>query len=140
MGSSIDIVFDREVAGYLPDDRCRLADVFFEPQFAEFARQIDVSPLTAFYSDDPESLDWQIDDPVVRERLKKELGPAKYFNPADGLVSVRALLTQLKNTPFTITKPGRDLTRDLLEELAEIERVLQQAESQGARFYFVISL
>jgi hypothetical protein len=140
MSSSIDIVFDREVAGYLPDDRCSLAYVFFDPLFEEYARLLNVLPLKAFYSDDPKSLDWQIDDPVVREKLKKELGPARFFSPVDGLVTVRALLAKLKNTPIAMTRPGRDLNSDLLKELAEVEQALQQAEVEGARFYFVICL
>ena len=140
MSSTIDIVFDREVKGYSPDDRCSLAYVFFDPQFEELAQRVGVSPLTAFYSDDPKSLDWQIDDPVVREDLKKKHGPASFFSPGDGLVSVRALLAQLKKSPLSMTRPGRDLNRDLLNELAEVEQSLHQAEVEGAKFYFVVGL
>lgn len=140
MSSSIGIVFDRDVAGYSPDDRCSLAHVFFEAQFDELAAQINVSPLKSFYTDDPKSLDWQIDDPVYREELKRQMGPAKFSSPADGLVSVKALLAQLKKAPLPMSRPGRDLNRDLLNELAEVERSLHQAEAQGARFYFVIVL
>src|SRR5580692_3706925 len=112
MSSTIDIVFDREVEGYSLDDRCRLAFVFFEPEFKEFARRIDVPPLTTFYSDDPKSLDWQIDDPVFCEKFKKEQGPAKFFSPKDGLASIKALLAQLKKVPLCMTRPGRDLNSD----------------------------
>jgi hypothetical protein len=140
MSSTIDIVFDRKVAGYEPDDRCSLAYVFFDPEFEELARRVDVVPLKAFYSDDPKSLDWQIDDPVDRERLKKELGPARFFRPSDCLISVTAMRDQLKNAPLSMTMPGRDLNCDLLKELAEVEQALYLAEAQGAEFYFVIGL
>ena len=95
MSNTIDIVFDRKVAGYLPDDRCSLSHDFFEPQFEELARRIEVLSLKAFYSDAPQPLDWQIDDPIVREDLKKQMGPAKFFGPANAMVLIKAFLAEL---------------------------------------------
>jgi hypothetical protein len=140
VSSTIDIVFDREVAGYAPDDRCSLAYVFFEPQFEDIAKSLAVRPLTAFYSDEPDSVANSIDDPIERERLRKQLLPAQYFSPTDGLVSVRAIAGQLGKTPLQMDRPVRNLAQDLVAELAEVEKALQQAEQQGAKFYFVIGL
>jgi hypothetical protein len=140
MSSTIDIVFDRNVAEYIPDDCCSLAFVFFDPEFDECARRAGVSPLTVYYSDDPKSLDWQIADPAAREEFKKNHGPAVFFRPHDGLVSVKALLAQLKKAPLSMSRPGRDLNSDLLKELAKVAEALQLAEKHGAQFYFVIGL
>jgi hypothetical protein len=138
MSSTVYIVFDKKVAGYEPDDRCNLAYVFFEEQFKELARKIAVPPLTDFYSDDPDSLDSEIDDPIVREDLKKQLGPAKYFSPVDGLRSVRAILARLRKEPLQLSRPGRNLAEDLLNDLAEVNQALEKASEQGARFYFKV--
>src|SRR5690242_13873530 len=62
MGSVIDIVFDRDMTDYEPEDRYSLACVYFEPEFEELAKRLGVTPLTEFYSDDPESLDDEFDE------------------------------------------------------------------------------
>ena len=136
MSSTVYIVFDKEVAGYEPDDRCSLAYVFFEDQFKELARKIAVPPLTDFYSDDPDSLDSEIDDPIVREDLKKQLGPAEYFSPADGVRSVRAILAQLRKEPLQMSRPGRNLIEDLLNELARGRSSTRKSESARSAVLF----
>ena len=68
MSSVIDIVFDRDVTGYVPDDRHSHACVYFEAEFEELAKRLGVAPLTTFYSDDPNSLDNDFDeDPRCRK-------------------------------------------------------------------------
>src|SRR5262249_52332596 len=98
MSSVIDIVFDRDVAGYAPDDRYSLACVYFEAEFEELAKRLGVAPLTAFYCDDPNSLDNYFDDPAELEALKQRMGPEKFFEPADALRSVTALRDHLRES------------------------------------------
>ena len=136
MSSNIDIVFDRKIEGYSPDDRTSLAYVFFNPEFEEIAKNCKATPLTEFYSDEPDSLDYEIDDPVVRKDLKKQMGPAQYFSPAQGIRSIKAICAQLSKKPIEIVRPGRNLREDLLAELDEVEKALELASDQGARFYF----
>ena len=138
MSTTVYIKFDRKIAGYEPQDRCSLAYAFFEPRFEEIARQLAVPPLATFYSSDPADLDHEIDDPNDRELLKKKLGPAQYFSPTEGLISVRAILDQVRKKPFQLKRRGTNRVQNLAVELAEVETALQLAEEQGAKFYFEV--
>jgi hypothetical protein len=138
MSNTVYITFDREVAGYEPQDRCWLAHVFYEPPFEEIARRLEVKQLHDFWSMDPDLLDEYFDDTEERESLKRKQGPAKYFDPTEALISVRAILGQLRRAPLQLERHGKNVTQDLLDELAEVERALQQAEEQGAKFYFFV--
>ena len=144
MSSTIDIIFERKVRKYSPEDRCRLADVFFEPEFEALAKRLGVSPLTEFYSDDPDSLDDCFDDdffddPKELEALKKKMGPKEYFDATTALKSITALRDHLKRTPLEKTKSGREFGPRLVDELTEVERSLNKAKVQGIKFYFVLT-
>lgn len=148
MSSVIDIVFDRDVAGYGPGDRYTLACVYFEAEFENLAKRLGVAPLTAFYSDDPDSLDHDFDedffeDPAELEVLKQKMGPEQFFDPADALKSVTALRDYLRESPLKLAKPphrgAEPIARGLIDELTEVERSLNLAKSQGAKFYFVLT-
>lgn len=148
MSSVIDIMFDRDIASYEAIDRYSLACVYFEPEFEALAKQLGVRPLTDFYSDDPNSLDDCFDedffdDPAELEALKQKHGPEEFFDPADALKSVIALRDHLRESPLKLKKPphrGQDrVARELIEELAEVERSLNLAKLQNAKFYFVLT-
>lgn len=148
MSSVIDIVFDREVAGYAPEDRYSLACVYFEAEFEQLAKLLGVAPLTAFYSDDPNSLDNNFDedffdDPAELEALKQKMGPEKFFEPADALKSVTALRDHLRESPLKLEKPpyrgAERVAHELIDELTEVERSLNLAKSQGVKFHFVLT-
>jgi hypothetical protein len=148
MSSVIDIVFDRDVAGYAPDDRYSLACVYFEAEFEGIAKRLGVAPLTAFYSDDPNSLDNNFDqdffaDPAELEALRQKMGPEKFFEPADALKSVTALRDHLRESPLKLAKPpqrgAERVARELIDELTEVERSLNLAKSQGVKFHFVLT-
>jgi hypothetical protein len=148
MSSVIDIVFDRDVAGYTPDDRYSLASVYFEAEFEELAKRLGVSPLITFYSDDPNSLDNDFDegffdDPADLETLKQKMGSEKFFDPADALKSVTALRDHLRESPLKLEKPlyrgAERVAREVVDELTEVERSLNLAKSQGVKFHFVLT-
>jgi hypothetical protein len=144
MGSVIDIVFDRDVAGYEVNDRYSLACVYFEAEFEDLANRLGVAPLTAFYSHDPDSLDDDFfDDPKELEALKQKMGPEQFFNPSDALKSVTALRDRLRESPLKLKNPPRRgaerVGRELIEELTEVERSLNLAKAQGAKFHFVLT-
>ena len=148
MSSVIDIVFDRDVAGYEVNDRYSLACVYFEKEFEELAKRLGVAPLTAFYSDDPDSLDGDFDedffeDPKELEALKQKMGPEQFFNPSDALQSVATLRDHLRASPLVLEQPpsrgaGR-VARELIDELTEVECSLNLAKAQGAKFHFVLT-
>jgi len=82
MSSVIDIVFDRDVDGYEVNDRYSLACVYFEKEFEDLARRLGVTPLSAFYSDDPNSLDNDFDEGFFDD--PKELAPPRCGLIPDG--------------------------------------------------------
>jgi len=147
-GSVIDIVFDREVAGYAPCDRYSLACVYFKAEFEGLAMGLGIAPLTAFYSDDPNSLDLCFDEdffdnPAELEALKQTMGPEEFFNPADALTSVTALRDHLRESPLNLKKPpdrgAERVARELIDELTEVESSLNLAKSQGVKFHFLLT-
>ncbi len=142
MGSVIDIVFDREVTGYEGCDRYSLAEVYFEKKFDDLARRLGVAPLGDFYSDDPNKLDGDFDedffdDPAELERMKREMGPEEFFDPADALKSVTVLRDHLRDNPKELKKSPR--RNKLVDELTEVEKTLNLAKSQGVKFHFVLT-
>lgn len=148
MSSVIDIVFDRNVAGYEPEDRYSLACVYFEAEFEELAKSLRVAPLTMFYSDDPNSLDNDFDedafdDPAELEALKQSMGPETFFDPAEAINSITTLRDHLRDSPLQLKKPpyrgAERVARELIDELTEVERALKLAKSQGAKFHFVLT-
>lgn len=148
MGTVIEIEFDRDVIGYESSDRYTLAEVFFEKEFEGLARWLGVAPLSEFYSDDPDSLDSCFDedffdDAAELDRLKDQVGPETFFKPADAIKSVKALRDYLMNFPNEqerSTGPGEDYVDDaFIDELTEVENSLKLAESQGVKFYFVLT-
>src|SRR5262245_35974558 len=124
MSATVYIKFDRKVPGYTQNDRCALAYVFFDDKFKNVAANAAVPPLTDFISDDPDSLDDCIDDPEIRESLKKKMGPTEYFSPTAGLASVSAILAELRKKPLKLQRHGEDLSPELINELAEVEGAL----------------
>ena len=117
---------------------CSLAYAFNAPPFKEIAAQLGVQPLDEFWNLDLEVLDAYFDEPDELESFKQEWGPAKYFSPTEALVSVRAILGQLIKTPLRLEQYGQNITQELIEDLAEVEKALQLAEEQGAKFYFFV--
>jgi hypothetical protein len=157
VSSSIGIVFERPVEGDEPDDRCALAGVVFESAFKELTRSLRVMPLAEFYSMEPAELDGWLDDSDYREQLKATMGPAEYFQPSDGLLTVRALLAHFRKAQLPpVPASGRDKylqsdpvlsvlpagygVADLVAELSEIERSLELAQQQDVRFYFQVQM
>jgi hypothetical protein len=99
-----------DVAGYKAADRYSLACVYFEAEFENLAKRLGVAPLTAFYSDDPNSLDHDFDDdffgdPAELEALKQKMGPEQFFDAAEALKSVTALRDHLRESPLKLEKP-----------------------------------
>jgi hypothetical protein len=123
---SVKIVFECPVERYKPTDRCALQSVLFDRSFEALTSALKVQPLSKFYSSDPSSLDHQIDDPVERERLKLKHGPAEFFQPSDGLITVRTLLTYLKQEQLGPIPGNRrkNLQSELVAELGEVEQSL----------------
>lgn len=148
MSSVIDLVFKRDVVGYEEADRYCLACVYFEEEFEDLAKSLGVTPLTDFYSDDPDSLDDVFeedffDDPADLEKLKQKMGPEQFFNAADALKSVTAIRDHLNTSPLKLKKPphrgGRRFAQELIDELNELERSLKLAKSQRVKFHFVLT-
>ncbi|TDU25919.1 hypothetical protein DFR24_4366 [Panacagrimonas perspica] len=135
MAASLKLVFRSPVVGYVPDERRGLARLLFDKRFEQYTAKLGVRPLVDFYSTDPADLDWQIDDPIERERLKAKLGPAQYFPATDCLRTVHALLQALAEPKARIPLPPLVSKDGLARELIGVAEGLLAAEDQGVSFY-----
>ena len=84
MPNTVYIKFDRNVAGYQPQDLCSLADAFGEPPFKEIAAQLGVQPLEEFWDLDLDAFDGYFDEPDELESFKQERGAGQVFQSDRG--------------------------------------------------------
>jgi hypothetical protein len=88
-------------------------------------------PFTAF--GDTRDIPEDFDGPP--EELDDILGPwTEWFDPAEGLATVRALVRHLKANPTTLRKLD-----GVLDELEDLARDLAVAEQEGVRFRLQMS-
>lgn len=127
------IVLEKEMAGIDSHvDGHNLSQA--EPELAEIAREIDVTPLMEFFSADPQEVEGFLEDESSSgEVQEKRMTDEMWFSAEDGLETVRGL------TDYIVAHMGR-VRNDgpLLEELQEFERVLEGAHAQGLRWHLAI--
>lgn len=108
-------------------DRIVLAK--FGKDLDNLAVSLKVSPLSAFYSYDLETLAEFADDDTVEEMQRKGNLPI-WFEASMGLISIRALRDRLRagTDAFPFDK------EQAAHELDDVERILVMAERQGSKF------
>ena len=139
MAPSLYIVVEGEDPGY---------DIFVngralarnEEPLERLAEGLDVSPLrTFFYANEP-SMALVLEDGREDGRIEADLTPvqqqSQWFDPTDGLLTVRTLLRFLDIVPAAL---GRE-TPDVFLELRDYERVLRRTVAQGLRWHMEESL
>lgn len=96
------------------------------------AKERGLTPLGDFLSIAPEeAMAFLEGEGVAPEGL--ELPAEQWFDPADGLRTVRGLLDQLRHAP-----PDVPRLAGVLDDLEATERVLLAAEQHGVRFHLAI--
>jgi hypothetical protein len=106
-----------------------------EDALEKLALRLGVKPLLEFFSADQNSMALLLEEGAGDPEWAKTLPPPQWFSPADGLVSICALLTHLKAAPTAL---GSD-TAPIVTELEEYERVLRKTETRNLRWQLAVS-
>jgi hypothetical protein len=129
MGLGWHVALEKPLSGVQPPALDGKALIHRQRDLDEMARKLSLEPLTHFVSVNP--------DAVGRYLEQQGLDPASYpipdeewFAPADGLQSVRGLLSALKNAPEAVLDSFR-----IVRDLQAIEQILTAAEREQVQFH-----
>ncbi len=106
-----------------------------EAALERLAHTLGVRPLLDFFSADENSMALLIQEGAGSPELLHRLPPPQWFQPADGLTTIRELILALRMEPRRIGKEGAGA----LSELVEYEGVLRKAEERGMRWHLAFS-
>lgn len=106
-----------------------------EDALERLAESLDVMPLLQFFSADENSMCLLLDQGAGDPEWARHLPAPQWFNPADGLVSVRALIQFLVESPVSF---GSE-TLPVVSELREYERVLEKTLKHKLRWHLAVS-
>jgi hypothetical protein len=134
MSASLYIVVEGEDPGY---------DIFVngralarnEDSLEKLAMRLGVPPLLDFFSADENSMALLLEEGAGDPAWAQTLPPPQWFSPADGLVTVRALLDYLQQNPMAL---GSD-THAVISELDEYEIVLRKTATRDLRWQLAVS-
>ena len=134
MAASMYIVVEGEDPGY---------DIFvngralarYEDALERVALRLGVRPLIEFFSADENSMSLLIEEGAGNPELMRRLPPPQWYSPADGLATVRALISALEDDPQQLGTEGPQV----LTELEEYARVLDKANRAGHRWHLAVS-
>ena len=134
MAASMYIVVEGEDPGY---------DIFvngralarYEDALERVALKLGVRPLIEFFSADENSMSLLIEEGAGNPDLMRRLPPPQWYSPADGLSTVRALISALEGDPQQLGTEGPQV----LSELQEYATVLDKANRAGDRWHLAVS-
>ena len=106
-----------------------------EDALERLAEAIHVSPLLQFFSADENSMCLLLDQGAGDPEWAHHLPEPQWFDPIDGLATVRALIRFLVETPVSL---GSE-TLPILSELREYERVLDKTAKHKLRWHLAVS-
>jgi hypothetical protein len=106
-----------------------------EEALDRLAAKLNVSPLLNFFSADENSMALLLEQGAGDPEWAQHLPQPQWFSPADGLVTVRRLISFLTARPAAV---GSE-TLPILNELREYERVLQKTSDRGLRWHLAAS-
>jgi len=134
MAASMYIVVQGEDPGY---------DIFvngralarYEDALERVALRLGVKPLIEFFSADENSMSLLIEEGAGNPDLVRRLPPPQWYSPADGLTTVKALISALEDDPQQLGTEGPQV----LSELQEYARVLEKTHQAGHRWHLAVS-
>lgn len=99
------------------------------------ATKLEVPPLLEFFSADENSMALLMDQGIDEPEWSTHLPQPQWFEPADGLMTVRTLIDFL-----TVNRAAfGSETSAIFRELAEYERVLQKVLERSLRWHLAVS-
>ncbi len=96
------------------------------------AREAGVKPFMEFFSESPENIRELLDEVEV-EAPDVEMPPEQWFSAAEGLATVRGLLSHLTAHPEATAD-----AEHVLEDLRQFETVLSQLDAAGVRWHLAV--
>lgn len=134
MAASMYIVVEGEDPGY---------DIFVngsslalhEDAVDRLAQRLGVKPLLEFFSADENSMALLIEEGAGNPELLPRLPPPQWYAATDGLITVTALVQELRHNPAQIGEEGPLV----LAELEEYAMVLRKAGERGLRWHLAVS-
>lgn len=140
MAASLFIVLEREIPEFdsYVDGEAVLA---YQPQLDKLCEQSDITPLTAFGSlSQGDAADFLPDEALDLEGL--ELPDEMWFDAAEGLETIAAILANLEQNPNSLNEKRSALknhtVEDLREELQGFHTVLTRAAAEGVTWHLGI--
>ena len=132
MSNALYVVLDQEIPGF---------DLFVNGKFiAEESDELDriatklgVTPLMDFFSTSPEEMTDFLDAEDVGKISDMKLEKESWFNPEDGLRTVKALLSD-----FTEKSTKVENLQGVVSDLREFEQVLLKAKNHGVKWHLSI--
>ena len=106
-----------------------------EDALERLAVSLRVRPLIDFFSADDNAMALLLEEGAGNPELEGKLLPTQWFTGQEGLASVSALLTALRDDPALIGSEGEFIR----EELEEYEEVLRKTAARGLRWHLAVS-
>ena len=106
-----------------------------EDGLEQLAESLRVAPLLQFFSADENSMCVLLEQGAGDPEWARHLPEPQWFDPVDGLVTVRALIQFLMESPVSF---GSE-TLPILSELREYERVLEKTRKYKLRWHLAVS-
>ncbi|MGC2613619.1 MAG: hypothetical protein WA354_06290 [Terracidiphilus sp.] len=106
-----------------------------EDALERLAEALHVAPLLQFFSADENSMCLLLDQGAGDPEWALNLPEPQWFDPVDGLATIRALIRFLVEAPVSF---GSE-TMPVLGELREYERVLEKARMHKLRWHLAVS-
>jgi hypothetical protein len=107
----------------------------YESAVEKLALDLGVKPLLEFFSADENSMALLIEEGGGNPDLLKRLPPPQWYQPADGLRTVEALVAALEDDPQQLGSEGPEV----LNELREYAAVLRKTAERGLRWHLAVS-
>jgi hypothetical protein len=99
------------------------------------ALRLGVKPLLDFFSADQNSMALLIEEGGGNPGILQQLPPPQWYNPADGLRTIEALIEALEDDPHQLGTEGPEV----LTELREYEAVLYKTSQRNLRWHLAVS-
>jgi len=109
------------------DARGGKALLYYQRQIDNLASDLGLTALSTFFSRDPRAIADYLRDQGVEPDMD-ELPDEEWFEPEDGLATIRGLLAALRDDPSAAPEPTK-----IIADLEGIERALESAG--GVRFH-----
>jgi hypothetical protein len=129
MAAGWSVILEGEVPGIAPAAGSGKSLLYFQRQIDDLAKRLKLSPLSGFFSRSRADILAYLQDAGV-ERDPESVPDEQWFDPADGLATVRGLLDSLREDPTSVPDPVK-----IIADLEQIESALVGAAESGVRFH-----